>query len=107
MCKRAAPRQVKAVGHTSKVINQAFLQEETDDVVHAVVLRLGSGCAVKTGGGGAWLHNGADDAHHRLKPTERTGRWNKANQATATQKKTLTKPSGRVLSRGKKPIFIY
>lgn len=49
----AAPRQVKAMGYTSKVINQAFLQEESDDVVHAVVLCLGCGCAVKTGGGRA------------------------------------------------------
>lgn len=39
--------------HTSEVVNQAFLQEESDDVVHAIVLRLGSGGAVKTGGGGA------------------------------------------------------
>lgn len=73
MCE-AAPRQVKAVGHTSEVVNQAFLQEEADDVVHAVVLCLGGGCAVKTGGGGARLHNGADDAHHRLKPAQRTER---------------------------------
>lgn len=58
------------MGHTGKVINQAFLQEQTDDVVHAIVLCLGSDCAVKTGGGGARLHNGADNAHHCLKSAE-------------------------------------
>lgn len=74
---KAAPRQVKAVRHTGKVINQAFLQEQSDDVVHAIVLRLGSDCAVKTGGRGTWLHNGADDAHHCLKSAEWTERQKK------------------------------
>lgn len=97
----AIPRQVKAVGDTSKVINQAFLQEETDDVVHAIVLRLGSGCAVKTGGGGARLHNGADDAHHRLKPAERTLRTWKKGKLSYRNPRMLSKPSGREL------IFIY
>lgn len=85
------------MGHTGEVINQAFLQEETDDVVHAVVLRLGSGCAVKTGGGGTRLHNSADDAHHRLKPAERSERRKRQikRQETKNAEQTFLKNSAQ------------
>lgn len=36
--------------HTGKVIDKAFLEEEADDVIHAVVLGLSCGCAVEAGG---------------------------------------------------------
>lgn len=52
--------------HTGKVIDKTFLQEESDDIVHAVVLGLGCGCAVEARGGRTGLHNGADDAHNCL-----------------------------------------
>lgn len=62
--------------HTGKIVDEALLEEEADDVVHAVVLRLGGGRAVEAGGGRARLHDGADDAHHRLQAgggTDSTG----------------------------------
>lgn len=61
-----APGKVETVWHTGKVVDQALLEEEADDVVHAVVLGLGGGGAVEAGGGRARLHDGADDTHHRL-----------------------------------------
>lgn len=54
--------------HSGKVINQPLLQEESNDVVHAIVLSLGCGTAVEAGGGGAGLHDSTDDTHHCLKP---------------------------------------
>lgn len=56
------------MGHTRQVVNQALLQKEADDVVHAIVLCLGSSGAVEAGSGGAGLHDGAYDAHYSLEP---------------------------------------
>lgn len=64
------PGEVKAVRDPRQVIDQALLEEEADDVVHAVVLGLG-GAAVEAGGGGAGLHDGTDDAHDGLEPVVR------------------------------------
>lgn len=66
------PGQVQAVRHSSQVINQSLLQEESNDIVHAIVLGLGCGTAVEAGGGGAGLHDSTDDTHHCLKPEERS-----------------------------------
>ena len=61
------------MGHPGQVVDQALLEEEADDVVHAVVLGLG-GAAVEAGGGRARLHDGADDAHDGLEPAVGTRR---------------------------------
>lgn len=61
------PGQVQAVRHSGQVINQSLLQEESNDVVHAIVLGLGCCTAVEAGGGGAGLHDSTDDTHHCLK----------------------------------------
>ena len=37
------------------------------------MLRLGCCCAIEAGCGGAWFHDGADDAHHCLKPVKKMG----------------------------------
>lgn len=57
--------------HTGEVIDEAFLKEKADDVVHAVVLGLSCGCAVETGRRGTRLHDGADDAHDCLQAAKR------------------------------------
>lgn len=57
--------------HTGQVVDQSFLKEEPDDIVHAIVLGLGCCCAIETGRGGTRFHDGADDAHHCLKPMEK------------------------------------
>lgn len=54
--------------YSSQVINQSLLQEEPNDVVHAIVLGLRCGTAVEAGGGGAGLHDSTDDTHYCLKP---------------------------------------
>lgn len=43
------PGQVQAMRHSCQVINQSFLQEESNNVVHAIVLGLGCGTAVEAG----------------------------------------------------------
>lgn len=62
------PGQVQTVRHSGQVINQSLLQEESNDIVHAIVLGLGCGTAVEAGRGGAGLHDSTDDTHHCLKP---------------------------------------
>lgn len=62
------PGQVQAVRYSGQVINQSLLQEESNDVIHAIVLGLGCGTAVEAGGGGAGHHDSTDDTHHCLKP---------------------------------------
>ena len=82
-----APGKVETVWHTGKVVDQALLEEEADDVVHAVVLGLGGGGAVEAGGGRARLHDGAYDAHHRLQAEGE--REEGANTADSHLKSTL------------------
>lgn len=43
------PGQIQAVRDTGQVVDQSFLKEESNDIVHAVVLCLGCCCAVETG----------------------------------------------------------
>lgn len=54
--------------HPGKVVNQSLLQEESNDIVHAIVLGLSCGTAVEAGGGGTRLHDSTDDTHHCLQP---------------------------------------
>lgn len=54
------------MGHSGQVIDQPFLEEQADDIVHAIVLCLGCGAAVEAGSGWAGFHDGADDAHYCL-----------------------------------------
>lgn len=54
--------------HSRQIIDQPLLEEKADDVVHAIMLRLGCGTAVEAGGGRARFHDGADNAHDRLQP---------------------------------------
>lgn len=53
--------------HTCQVINQSFLEKEPYDIVHAIVLSLGSCCTIETGCGWTGFHDGADDTHNCLK----------------------------------------